>query len=154
MDAPADRPGGRPAADRPPQLRPVLRRQRRLRERDVVPEPRRPLYVYRLTHSPFLLGVLNFGNFVPVLLLAPWAGSAADRLDRRRLLLVTQLGSTALGALLAALAWTRRAPVWVVIVVRARARGRQRVLGARVAGADRRSRAALASSSRPSRSTR
>ena len=74
------------------------------------------LYVYRLTHSPFLLGVLNFGNFIPVLLLAPWAGSAADRLDRRRLLLVTQLGSAALGALLAALAWTHRAPVWVVVV--------------------------------------
>jgi MFS family permease len=74
------------------------------------------LYVYRLTHSPFLLGVLNFGNFIPVLVLAPWAGSAADRLDRRRLLLGTQLGSTALGALLAVLAWTRNAPVWVVIV--------------------------------------
>ena len=42
------------------------------------------LLVYRLTHSAFLLGVLNFGNFVPVLLLAPWAGSSADRFDRRR----------------------------------------------------------------------
>jgi hypothetical protein len=51
------------------------------------------LLVYRLTHSAFLLGVLNFCNFVPVLLLAPWAGSAADRMDRKRLLLVTQLGS-------------------------------------------------------------
>ena len=50
------------------------------------------LLVYRLTHSPFLLGVLNFAQFVPVLVLAPWAGSAADRFDRRRLLLVTQVG--------------------------------------------------------------
>src|SRR5205085_3402144 len=50
------------------------------------------LLVYRLTHSPFLLGVLNFCNFVPVLVLAPWAGSAADRFDRRKLLLVTQGG--------------------------------------------------------------
>jgi len=74
------------------------------------------LLVYRLTHSPFLLGVLNFGNFIPVLALAPWAGSAADRFDRRRLVLVTQLGSTALSALLAVLAWTGNAPVWVVIV--------------------------------------
>jgi len=73
------------------------------------------LLVYRLTHSPFLLGVLNFGNFIPVLVLAPWAGSAADRLDRRRLILVTQLGSTVLSALLAALAWTDRAGVWVVM---------------------------------------
>ena len=74
------------------------------------------ILVYRLTHSPFLLGVLNFGNFIPVLLLAPWAGSAADRFDRRQLVLVTQLGSTGLSALLAGLAWTGHAPVWAVIV--------------------------------------
>jgi MFS family permease len=74
------------------------------------------LLVYRLTHSPFLLGVLNFGNFIPVLVLAPWAGSAADRCDRRRVVLVTQLGSTALSALLAVLAWTGDAPVWGVVV--------------------------------------
>ena len=74
------------------------------------------LLVYRLTHSAFLLGVLNFGSFVPVLLLAPWAGSAADRYDRRRVVVVTQLGSTALSALLAVLAWTGRAPVWAVIL--------------------------------------
>jgi MFS family permease len=73
------------------------------------------LLIYRLTHSPFLLGVLNFGNFVPVLVLAPWAGSAADRFDRRHLILVTQLGSTALSALLATLAWTGHAAVWAVI---------------------------------------
>jgi MFS family permease len=73
------------------------------------------LFVFRATHSPFLLGVLNFANFVPVLLLAPWAGSAADRFDRRRLVLVTQLGSTAVSALLAGLAWVGLAPVPVVI---------------------------------------
>jgi MFS family permease len=73
------------------------------------------LLVYRLTHSPFLLGVLNFGTFIPVLLLAPWAGSAADRFDRRRLVVFTQLGSALLSALLALLAWTGHAPVWVVI---------------------------------------
>jgi MFS family permease len=50
-----------------------------------------------------------------VLLLAPWAGSAADRLDRRRLLLVTQLGSTVISAALAGLAWAGLARVWVVV---------------------------------------
>ena len=73
------------------------------------------LLVYRLTHSPFLLGVLNFCNFIPVLVLAPWAGSAADRFDRRRLLVVTQLAATALGGALAALAWAGAADEWVVI---------------------------------------
>ena len=74
------------------------------------------LYIYALTHSAFLLGVLNFSNFIPVLLLAPWAGSAADRFDRRKLLLATQLGATALSGTLAVLAWAGLARVWVVLV--------------------------------------
>jgi MFS family permease len=73
------------------------------------------LLVYRLTHSAFLLGVLNFGNFIPVLLFAPWAVSAADRFDRKRLLLATQLVSTVLAATLAVLAWGGLAKVWLVI---------------------------------------
>jgi MFS family permease len=75
------------------------------------------LFVYRHTHSPFLLGVLQFATFIPVLLLAPWAGSAADRFDRRRLVLWSQLCATALAALLAGLAWAGLAPVAVVITV-------------------------------------
>src|SRR5437764_5391550 len=73
------------------------------------------LYVYERTHSPFLLGVLQFGNFIPILLLAPWGGSAADRFDRRRLLLVSQVGSTLLSSALAALTWIGLASVLLVI---------------------------------------
>ena len=75
------------------------------------------LLVYRLTHSALLLGVLNFCQFAPVLVLAPWAGSAADRYDRRRLLFVAQTTAAALALLLAALAWAGLARAWVVIVV-------------------------------------
>jgi MFS family permease len=73
------------------------------------------ILVFRLTHSAFLLGVLNFCQFVPVLVLAPWAGSIADRLDRRKLLLATQLVAAALSAALAAFAWGGDATKWVVI---------------------------------------
>ena len=73
------------------------------------------ILVYRLTHSPFLLGVLNFCQFVPVLLLAPWAGRLADRVDRRRLLLATQLASAALSGALAGLAFAGLARSAVVI---------------------------------------
>ena len=73
------------------------------------------LFVYRHTHSPFLLGVLQFTNFVPVLLLAPWAGSVADRFDRRRVVLLSQLAATSLSAVLAALAFAGLARVWVVM---------------------------------------
>jgi hypothetical protein len=67
------------------------------------------LLVYRLTHSPFLLGVLNFSQFLPILVLAPWAGALADRFDRRRLLLVTSGPSSSPAALPARVrGWRRR----------------------------------------------
>jgi MFS family permease len=73
------------------------------------------ILVYRLTHSPFLLGVLNFSQFVPVLVLSPWAGSLADRVDRRRLVLAAQLVAATLSGALALLAWQGDAGEWVVI---------------------------------------
>ena len=74
------------------------------------------LLVYRLTHSPFLLGLLNFCQFIPVLVLVPWTGSAADRFDRRRLLLAAQTTAAALAAILSVLAWSGLATAWVVIL--------------------------------------
>jgi len=47
--------------------------------------------------------VLNFAQFVPLLVLAPWTGAAADRFDRRRLLLVTQPLAAVLSGVLAGL---------------------------------------------------
>ncbi|HEV7863480.1 MAG TPA: MFS transporter [Acidimicrobiia bacterium] len=73
------------------------------------------ILVYRLTHSTFLVGVVNFAQFVGVFLLAPWAGSAADRFDRRRMLVVTQIVATAVTALLAVLQSVGRATTPVVI---------------------------------------
>src|SRR5919202_1111466 len=61
------------------------------------------ILIYRLTHSSFLVGVVNFAQFVGVFVLAPWAGSAADRFDRRRLIVVTQILAALLTAVLAAL---------------------------------------------------
>ena len=72
------------------------------------------LLVFRLTHSVFLLGILNFSQFIPVLVLSPWAGTVADRVDRRKLLLVTQLVAAGLAGALALLAWGG-VNEWVVI---------------------------------------
>jgi MFS family permease len=73
------------------------------------------LLIYRLTHSAFLLGVLSFSQFIPILVLTPWAGSLADRHDRRKLLLVCQSLAVVLAGALAALAWAGLATTWVVI---------------------------------------
>jgi MFS family permease len=47
--------------------------------------------VYRLTGSPFLLGVVSFASQIPTFVLGPVAGVWADRWERRRVLLVTQI---------------------------------------------------------------
>ena len=64
----------------------------------------RALLVYRLTGSELLLGILSFSQFAAILVLAPWAGSAADRYDRRRLLMVMQSIGVLLAGTLALLA--------------------------------------------------
>lgn len=46
--------------------------------------------IYRLTGSPFLLGLMSFASQIPNLVLSPFAGVAADRWNRRRALMVTQ----------------------------------------------------------------
>jgi len=47
--------------------------------------------VYRLTGSEMLLGVVGFAGQIPTFLIAPFAGVLADRTDRRKLLVVTQV---------------------------------------------------------------
>ncbi len=47
--------------------------------------------VYRLTGSAFLLGVVGFAGQIPTFLFAPFAGVWIDRLNRRQVLLVTQI---------------------------------------------------------------
>lgn len=57
--------------------------------------------MHRLTDSAFMLGLLAFAQFVPVSLFSLWAGVIADRVDRRRLLLVTQVVAMLLAVVLA-----------------------------------------------------
>jgi MFS family permease len=58
--------------------------------------------VLRLSNSAMLLGLVGFAGSIPTLLLAPVAGVAADRLDRRKLLLATQATQMACAFTLAA----------------------------------------------------
>jgi MFS family permease len=75
------------------------------------------LLIWRQTHSGLLLGLLAFAMFVPLLVLAPWTGAAADRLDRKRIVMVTQVVQAVLAGGLAALAAVELAPPAVVIAI-------------------------------------
>src|SRR5678815_1397854 len=59
--------------------------------------------VYRLTGSAALLGLIGFAGQIPVFVLAPLGGVVADRVNRHRVLIVTQSVMMALAAGLAAL---------------------------------------------------
>ena len=75
------------------------------------------LLVFRLTQSTFWVGVVNFAQFIGVVLLAPWAGSAADRFNRRQLIVTTQVGAATVSALLAWLIAIHRGALPVVLTL-------------------------------------
>jgi len=66
------------------------------------------LLAYRLTGSAAAVGLVVCAQFSFPLVVGPWAGMLADRLDRRRLLITTHVASAAIAALLASLEFSGR----------------------------------------------
>jgi MFS family permease len=73
--------------------------------------------VYRLSGSAFMLGLASGAQQLPMLFLSPLAGVWADRLDRRKVLLVVQTLAAGQAFLLAALTFTGAVQVWHLIAV-------------------------------------
>ncbi len=73
--------------------------------------------VYRLTRSPFLLGLVGFAGQLPSLLLAPLAGVWADRADRRRIVIGTQALAMVQALVLSALVLTGRVTIVDILVL-------------------------------------
>ena len=63
-------------------------------------------------HSGAALGIVTGLQFLPVLLLAPFAGALVDRLPKRRLLVATQVGLLVSSLVLAALVLSGAAELW------------------------------------------
>src|SRR4051812_23316151 len=73
--------------------------------------------VYRLTGSPFLLGVVGFAGQFPAFLLGPFAGIVVDRWNRHSLLVATQTISMLQSFALAALALSGRITLeWIAVL--------------------------------------
>jgi predicted MFS family arabinose efflux permease len=73
--------------------------------------------ILRLTDSSTSLGLAAFVNMIPTLLLTLYAGVLADRLDRRRLLIATQLVLAVLSATLAFLATMGVIDFWQILLI-------------------------------------
>jgi MFS family permease len=57
-------------------------------------------HVYLLTRSPLALGMVGLSRVIPIVSLSLLGGVVADRYDRKRVMLATQLTMTSVAALL------------------------------------------------------
>jgi MFS family permease len=73
--------------------------------------------VYRLTHSAALLGLVGFAGQIPTFFFAPFAGVWVDRLDRHRLLVITQVLATLQSIALAVLTIPGWITVWEIVAL-------------------------------------
>lgn len=70
-----------------------------------------------LTHSPFYLGLEGFANTIPISIFTFLGGVIADRVDRKRLLMLTQWVMLALALILGVLTHLHLIRVWHIIVL-------------------------------------
>jgi len=68
-----------------------------------------------LTNKAIMLGLVNFAAGLPALVLAPTAGSLADRLDKRKILIATQIAQIVFAIALGFLVLSGRVQIWHII---------------------------------------
>ena len=76
-----------------------------------------PFELWQLTHSSLSIGALALVQLAPILVFSLGGGAVADAVDRRRLLIVTQLLLAATSLTLAVLAMQPSPPVWALYAV-------------------------------------
>src|SRR5438046_7612461 len=70
------------------------------------------LQIYELTHSPFQIGLTGLARAVPLIGLSLIGGVVADRVERRRMIMIAQATAAVLAMVLAALTVTGSIQVW------------------------------------------
>jgi MFS family permease len=78
-----------------------------------------PLQIYDITRSPFAVGALGIVRLVPTLTVGLLGGALADATDRRKLILLTTFGQTAVSAVLAAQAFAGLSALWLLYLLAA-----------------------------------
>jgi MFS family permease len=78
-----------------------------------------PYQVYELTHSSLVVGMLGASQLIPLLLFALWGGAYADAMDRRKLLIVSEIVMTVGSLALAVNGMLAHSSVVLIFVVSA-----------------------------------
>ena len=71
-------------------------------------------HVYLLTKSPLALGFVGLTRVVPIVAFSLWGGVVADRHDRRRVMIATQLAMTAVALALFGTTFAHRETLWLL----------------------------------------
>ena len=74
-------------------------------------------FLLRLTGNSIDLGLMGTFTFLPVMVLGPHAGALVDRVDRRKLLIVTQVTFAVLAAAAAAIIASGVATAWMLFLI-------------------------------------
>src|SRR3954454_6832923 len=76
-----------------------------------------PYQLYVQTKSPLLTGLLGAAELIPLMTMALVGGALADKVDRRRLLLLDQVALAAVAGALCAAAIAGNPPTWLLYVL-------------------------------------
>jgi MFS family permease len=76
-------------------------------------------HVYLLTKSPLALGFVGLTRVVPIIVFSLWGGLVADRSDRRRVMIITQMAMTAVALALAGATYFGRESLWLLYALNA-----------------------------------
>ncbi|HSS45244.1 MAG TPA: MFS transporter [Thermoanaerobaculia bacterium] len=71
-------------------------------------------HVYLLTRSPLALGFVGLTRVLPIIIFSLWAGVVADRRDRRRVMIASQLAMTAVALALAGFTFAHGETLWLL----------------------------------------
>ncbi|HEY8119161.1 MAG TPA: MFS transporter [Methylophilaceae bacterium] len=70
---------------------------------------------YRITGSPFMLGLIAFSGQIPMLLATPLGGVLADKFHKRNILLYVEIAELLLAIVLTVIAWQQAFEPWILI---------------------------------------
>ena len=73
--------------------------------------------VYKLTSSAFLLGLVGFASYIPLLIVSPFAGVLIDRYSKMRIVMTAQALAMLQALLLAFLVLSGRIEIWHIITL-------------------------------------
>src|SRR6185312_7743982 len=73
--------------------------------------------VWEITHSAIALGAVNFASTVPILALSLFGGVFIDRIDRRKVLQITQAIMLVLALALSAVTWLKIVQLSHILII-------------------------------------